>query len=97
VDALLDMLGRFPPGPFTRQTFLDSATGMNLVRNAADIDLILDQLCQLGLIYRFGSNRDTWAVLRSGVTTRSSASASSAGSGRANQYPCPSWHCSSTN
>jgi hypothetical protein len=68
LDKLVVVLDHLPPGPFTRESFLAHAIGLNAIANATDIDLILDHLAGLGLIYRFGANVDTWAVLRSGAT-----------------------------
>lgn len=61
-DRLAEVLDHLPPGPFSRDTFLSHAIGLNAIDNAADIDLILDRLAELDLIHRFGSRVDTWVV-----------------------------------
>ena len=46
-----------PAGPFSVQRFLDHATGLNVLHNAAEVDAILEYLTDAGVLQQLGTNR----------------------------------------
>jgi hypothetical protein len=59
-DRAMTVARHLPPGPFSVQRFLDHATGLNVIRNAAEVDVILAHLADAGLIMKLGADSPLW-------------------------------------
>ena len=59
-DRAMTVARHLPPGPFSVQRFLDHATGLNAIANAAEVDVILAHLANAGLIVKVTDDSPLW-------------------------------------